>query len=407
MSAPSVLLIITQDTKEAEARFIRAELEKRGCGVVHLDASVRRTLGGAEIAPEAVARAAGSTIEAVRALGHEGKCLDVMSAGALTLAIDLFRQKGFAGVLGVGGSMGTTLATAIMRALPYGLPKMMVSTMASGFTQPFVGVKDIIMMNAVTDISGLNSINREVYRNAALGIAAMAHGYASALPASAPLVLIGTLGTTEACASRIRAALESDGCEVMIFHTSGTGGMTLDSIAAERDVAAVLDLSLIEISDLLHGGLFRTNPERSKAALARGIPTIFAPGNIDFIVAGPMDDAIARFPDRRYHVHNPALTAVRTTLAEMNAVADHVVALAEQATGSVHFFVPLQGFSHHDSPHGHMHDPSLPPLFAEHLRRAAPPAMSVNLIDSHFNDPAFADAIIAKVRSLPPIRKVA
>lgn len=397
---PKVLLIITQDTKAEEARFVRAILEAAGCAVVHLDPSIRRDLGGAEIGPEAVAQAGGLALAQVRALGHEGKCQAVMTAGAVALARRAVADQGIAGVLAVGGSMGTGLAGSVMQALPYGLPKLIVSTMASGFTAPYVGVKDIAMLASVTDIAGLNAISREVFRNAALAVAGMARGYAPAARAEQPLILMGTLGTTEKATRRIREALEADGCEVMVFHTSGAGGPTLDAIAAERDVAAVLDLSWTEMVDRLFGGLCAGGPERGKAALARGIPVIFAPGNVDFIIGGPIGQAEAAFPGTRYHIHNPALTAVRTQLPQLTRIADHIAELAGEATGPVRVFVPLGGFSSHDSPEGHLYEPDLPRPFADHLRAVLPEGVTLDVIDAHFNDPAFADAIVAATRAL-------
>lgn len=397
---PKVMLIITQDTKREEACFIRAELEGAGCEVVHLDPSVRRTIGGAEISPEQIAEAGGSTIEDVRALGHEGKCQAAMIAGAIPLACRAVAEDGIAGVLAVGGSMGTGLAGAVMQQLPYGLPKLIVSTMASGFTAPYVGLKDIAMMNAVTDIAGINSISREVYRNAAHAVAGMAKGYEPATKSDKPLILIGTLGTTEAGTRQIREQLEALGCEVMVFHTSGAGGPTMDRIAAERDVAAVLDLSWTEMVDQIFNGLAAGGPDRGKAALRRGIPVIFAPGNIDFIIGGPIDQARETYPGKRYHVHNPALTAVRTDIGDLKTIAEHIAGLVAEAKGPVKLFVPLQGFSSHDSPSGHLHDPSLPPPFAEYLKSVVPAGTDVQLLPHHFNDPEFASAIVAATRGL-------
>lgn len=397
---PKVMLIITQDTKGEEARFIRAELESAGVDVVHLDPSVRRTVGGAEISPEQIAEAGGSTIEAIRALGHEGKCQAAMVAGAIPLAVKAVAEDGIAGVLAGGGSMGTGLAGAVMQQLPYGLPKLIVSTMASGFTAPYVGLKDIAMMNAVTDIAGINSISREVYRNAAHAVAGMAKGYQPTPKSDKPLVLIGTLGTTEAGTRQIREALEAAGCEVMVFHTSGAGGPTMDSIAAERDVAAVLDLSWTEMVDQLFNGLAAGGPDRGKAALKRGIPVIFAPGNVDFIIGGPIDQAREVYPGKRYHAHNPALTAVRTDLGDLKTIAEHIAGLVGEAKGPVKVFVPLNGFSSHDSPTGHLHDPSLPPPFAEHLKKVVPEGTDVQVLPHHFNDPEFAGAIVAATRGL-------
>ena len=397
---PSVLLVITQDTKQDEARFVRQTLESAGVEVVHLDPSVRRSVGGAEISPEHVAEAAGHTIEAVRALGHEGKCQAVMIEGSIKAAHAWHAAHPVSGVLAVGGSMGTALAGALMQSLPYGLPKLIISTMASGFTAPYVGVKDIAMLNAVTDIAGINSISREVFRNGALAVAGMAKGYDPARGADRPLVLMTTLGTTEQGTRRIRQALEADGAEVMVFHSSGAGGATLDSIAAERDVALVLDLSVTEIIDHLNHGLADGGPDRGKAGMARGVPTIWAPGNADFIIAGPIEAARAQFPDTRYHQHNPQLTAVRTRLPELQALADHLSVLVADARGPVEVFTPLHGFSSHDSPTGHIQDTSLPGPFAEYLKQMMPAHVPVTAVDAHFNDAAFADAIIAAARRM-------
>ena len=397
---PRVLLIITQDTKEIEARFVRRTLEAAGVEVVHLDPSIRRTVGGAEIGPDAVTAAAGTTIEAVRALGHEGKCQGVMIEGAIKAAHAYHAEKPFSGMLAVGGSMGSALSGALMQSFPYGLPKLIVSTMASGFTAPYMGVKDIAMMNAVTDVSGINSISRDVYRNAALAVAGMAKGYDAEVLAERPLVLMTTLSTTEKTVRRIRETLEADGCEVMVFHSSGAGGLTLDAIAAERAVSLVLDLSLTEMVDHLNGGLADTGPERGKAGLRRGVPTIFAPGNADFIIAGPIDAARAQFPGKRYHEHNPQLTAVRTEMPELKALADHLVTVVAEATGPVRIFTPLGGFSNHDSPDGHIQDTSMPGPFAEYLKSVMPADVPVTAIEAHFNDAAFSDAIIGAAREL-------
>lgn len=399
-SRKNVMLIITQDTKQEEARFVREHLEGAGVNVVHLDPSVRRDMGGAEIGPDAVAAAAGSTIADILALGHEGQIHEIMIAGSIRAAHEFAAHTPIHGILSVGGSMGTALAGALMQSFPYGLPKLIVSTMASGFTKPYVGVRDIAMMNAVTDIAGINTISRDVYRNAALAIAGMAKGYDGMPGSERPLVLMTTLGTTEPTTRAIRQALESDGCEVMVFHSSGVGGPTLDAIAAERDVALVLDLSVTEIIDHMFGGLADGGPARGTVGMARGIPTIWAPGNADFIIGGPIDAARAQFPGKRYHKHNPHLTAVRTDLADLERIGDRLIAMMGEAKGPVAFFTPLGGFSSHDSAQGHLYDPGLPPPFAEHMRRSMPQNAKFHAIDAHFNDPAFAQAIIAHARSL-------
>ncbi|MBI2994219.1 MAG: Tm-1-like ATP-binding domain-containing protein [Gammaproteobacteria bacterium] len=394
---PRVLMIITLDTKQAEAGYVRRCLEDSGLEVLQLDASIRRIVPGAEIGPAQVAAAAGKTIEQVRGIGHEGKCQAVMTEGAIKCAQELHRGEGLSGVIGVGGSMGTALGTAVMRSLPFGLPKVMISTMASGMTRGYVGTKDIVMVHSVADIAGLNTVTRSVFRNGALAVAGMAREYRASEPSGKPLVAMSTLGTTDRCSVRIRKALEEKGYEVVVFHTTGTGGLAMDEIVREQNVAVVVDLSLVEIVDLLYNGLCSAGPDRCKAALEKGVPVIFAPGNIDFIIAGPIDDARARYPGKRYHIHNAALTAVRTEAPELKRIAEHLAGLIRNAKGPVAFFIPLLGFSSHDSEEGHLHDPSLPPVFAAHLKMVMPAGVPVTELPRHINDEQFADAIIEQV----------
>jgi uncharacterized protein (UPF0261 family) len=395
---PKVLMIVTLDTKEVEARFIRKCLEDSGLEVYHLDASVRRSVdAGADITPDQIAAAAGTTMPEVRALNHEAKCLEVMIKGAIPCAHALHERLGLSGILGAGGSLGTVLATAVMRTFPFGLPKVMISTLASGMTKPFVGTKDIVMVNSVCDVLGLNTVTRHVFQNGALALAGMAHGYKPSEASGKPLVVISTLSTTEKCCVAIRKAVEQRGFEVMVFHTSGNGGVTMDETVREQEVAVVVNLSLIEVSDYLVQGLFSGGPDRCKASLEKGVPTIFAPGNIDFMVAGPIEDAKTRFPGRRYHIHNAALTAVRAEAGEFKRVAEHMAGLIRNAKGPAAFFVPLHGFSEHDSERGHLHDLTLPPVFAEHLKKVIPAGVPVVEVPCHINDEPFAKKIIEQI----------
>ncbi len=401
MSKPKVLMVITLDTKAVEADYIRKILESQGVDVIHLDPSIRESSDTrAEITPEAVAAAAGKTIQEVRDLRHEGKSQAVMIEGAVKCAQKVHAEQGLAGIIGVGGSMGTALGTVVMGSFPYGLPKVMVSTMASGFTKPFIGAKDINMFNPVCDIAGLNSITRDVFRNAALATAAMAKDYSPVRVEPKPLVAMTTLSTIDKCTVRVRKQLEAKGYEVMVFHTLGTGGMAMDQIVGERDVVAVVDTSLVEVNDFLNNGLCSAGPDRAKWAIRKGVPVVFAPGNADFMVAGPIDQAKAMFPGHRYHMHNHALTAVRTEASELQALAKHMAGLihdAEKTRGPVSFFVPLKGFSNHDSPDGHLHDPSLCPVFLEALEQALPAGIVPRAFDCHINDAEFADAIVEQV----------
>jgi len=393
-------MIITNDTKHEEAEFIRKEISKQGIRVVHLDASIRGVNASpAEITPEMLADAQGMTMHDIRALNHEGKSLALMIGGAIRCALDFNEKHALAGIIGIGGAMGTSLGTAVMRSFRHGLPKVMISTLASGLTKPYVGSYDIMMVNPVCDINGLNSVNEPVYRNGALAIAAQAKAYRPLPCINRPRILITTLSTTDPCTVNVRHALEKNGFEVLVFHTLGNGGIAMEKIVRERKVKAVLDLSLIEINDYLRGGLCNAGPDRGKAALAMGVPTIFAPGNLDFFVAGAIDEAKVKFPSRRYHMHNKSLTAVRTTEEDLIEVADHLSQLVSSAKAPVSFYIPLQGFSEHDSIRGHLHEPAFPAVFANHLKSVCPDNIDINVLDCHINDPSFAKALITKLLS--------
>jgi uncharacterized protein (UPF0261 family) len=392
---PRVLMVVTMDSKATEAQFVRKCLEGAGVEVCHLDPSVRGSAAStAEITPDQIAATMGTTMSEIRALNHEAKCLAIMTEGAVKCAHELHRKTPLSGIIGIGGSLGTDLATAVMRSFPLGLPKVMVSTMASGMTRPFVGTKDIFMVPSVCDVTGLNAVTRRVFQNSALALAGMAHGYEPSPMSDKPVVAISTLGATEKCCDAIRKALEARGFEVMVFHTQGVGGVAMDEAIKEQNVTLAIHLSLIEVGDFLSQGLYSAGADRCKASLEKGIPTIFAPGNIDFIVAGPIDDAKTRYPGRRYHIHNPELTAVRAGAEEFQRIAEHMAGLIRTANGPVAFFVPLLGFSAHDSEQGHLHDLSLPPVFAEHLKKVMPAGVPVNVLPYHINDERFARNII-------------
>ncbi len=392
---PKVLMIITLDSKEMEAGFIRKCLEDSGLEVLLMDPSIRRTVdAGADITPDQIADAAGKTMPQIRSLNQEAMCLEIMIEGSIKCAQALHRKAGLCGIICAGGSLGTDLGTAVMRSFPVGLPKVMISTMASGMTRPFVGTKDIVMIPSICDIAGLNAVTRRIFENGARALAGMAHGYKPSVPLDKPLIAISTLGTTEKCCAAIRRSLEERGSEVMVFHTQGIGGVAMDEAVREQDVSLVINLSLIEVSDFLSQGLYSGGPDRCKASLQKGVPTIFVPGNIDFMVAGPLEDAKTRYPGRRYHVHNQELTAVRAEAAEFKRLAEHMAGLVKEARGPVAFFVPLLGFSAHDSEQGHLHDSSLPPIFAEHLKKTVPQRVPVTILPYHINDERFAEKII-------------
>ena len=396
------LLVATMDTKGREALYIADCIKNEGIAVKIMDAGIRGTSSApVDIAREKVAQAGGKPLADVQNIGHEGKALKIMTAGAVKCARELYNRGEIQGVIGLGGSMGTTLGTAVMRNLAIGVPKVMISTMASRDTRAFVGTKDIFMLHSVCDLTGLNRITKKILRNGALAMTGMLRHTAGRDDSiQRPLVFISTLGTTEACVQNIRRTLEEKENEVIIFHTVGAGGKAMEEMIAQEKVSALVDLSLHEIADHHFGGDYDAGPARGTAALKQGIPTILIPGNIDFLVSGPLETAGRRFPDRTYHVHNAAITVVRTEQNEIETLAKIIGESCNQAQGPWQILVPMKGLSAFDHPDGPLHDPAAPFLFVKMLEKVIKNTANLRTLPYHINDPEFAKAILEALQDL-------
>jgi uncharacterized protein (UPF0261 family) len=395
-SKPGVLLLATMDTKGKEALYLESCIKEQGISVFILDAGIKgHSPYPVSVSREEVARAGGKSLHEVQRLANEGNALEVMTTGAIRCARSLCREGKIGGIIGLGGSMGTTLSTGVMRAFPIGFPKVMISTMASRNTRPFVGTKDIMMVHSVCDLSGINRITQKVLRNAAFAIAGMARKddtlYASS---ENPLVALSTLGTTEACAAKVRESLEELGNEVVTFHTVGSGGEAMEEMIEQGEADALVDLSLHEIAGHFFGGDYDAGPDRGKAALRRGIPAVLVPGNLDFLATGPLHEAKRRFPGRRYHVHNAAITLVRTEKDEIVQLARILAGLCDAAKGPLTILIPLGGFSVFDAEEGPLYDSDAPQLFADKMKEALRTDVPLLTLPCHVNDPDFAMAIV-------------
>jgi uncharacterized protein (UPF0261 family) len=394
-SKPAALLVATMDTKGREAQFIAECLGNRGLRVVILDAGIRgESPIPVDVSRQQVAAAGGMSIEDVRGIGHEGKALAVMCAGAVEKAMSLREADQFQGVIGLGGSMGTTLGTAVMRSLPVGIPKVMISTMASRDTRAFVGTKDILMLHSVCDLVGLNRVTRRILMNGAMALAGMLQGnrLQPAEPEK-PLIFLSTLGTSEACAQILRSDLEAGGNEVVVFHTVGSGGKSMEEMLTDQPVAGLIDLSLHEMADHMFGGDYDAGPDRATVALRKGIPVVLVPGNIDFLVTGPLEKAREQFPGRPYHVHNTAITVVRTSPEEMGQLADRMLDICALARGPVAISIPTGGFSAFGSENGPLRDPDSDKAFYQRLLARLPRHVRVDHLPYDVNHPEFAKLV--------------
>ncbi len=400
----AVLLIGTLDTKGLECQYLRDWLQSMGVRTLIADAGV---LGPPPFEPEISRQTlyslAGANLPALAALGDRGQAIARAADGAARLAADLYRRGEIEGVLGVGGSAGTTIGTAAMRALPLGVPKLMVSTLASGQVQPYVGTRDVMMMYSVVDICGINRVSRKVLDNAAAAMAGMVSRSANdsgARSQDKPIVTATMFGVTTPCVEAARRILEAAGYEVLVFHATGTGGRTMEGLIHDGLVAGVLDVTTTELADELVGGILTAGRDRLTAASLRGVPQVISVGALDMVNFGPPDTVPAALQTRRFHQHNPTVTLMRTTPREMDALGQEIAQKASAATGPTAIMLPLRGVSAIDAEGKPFWWPEADQALFQSIHNWVAPAVEVIEHDLHINDPAFAWACAERLLEL-------
>lgn len=415
----NVVLVGTLDTKGVEYGWLRERLLRTGVEVITVDTGIMNEPRlPADIPREAVARAAGTELSALRAAADRGAAVTTMARGAEATLLRLHAEGRLHAVLAIGGSGGTSIATRAMRALPLGVPKVMVSSMASGDVAPYVGSADITMMYSVVDIAGINSVSGPVLANAVAAVAGMAEAYAATTvellrPARLgsgprPLIAASMAGVTTIGVDAARERLTELGYEVLVFHVSGTGGRTLETLAGQGTFAGVLDLTLSELADDLCGGILTAGPDRLSAAGRAGIPQVVSLGALDMVKFGPMESLPERVRHRRIHVHNPSITVIRTTGAECAELGRRVAAKLRAATGPTAVCVPLRGLSTLGAPGGPYHDPDADgELFSALRDGLRGSAARVHDYDTHINDPDFGRAAADRLHSMIGARAAA
>jgi uncharacterized protein (UPF0261 family) len=402
MSAPrAVHLLVTLDTKAAEADYVRRRLRECGVPVVLIDTGCIGEPGMvADLSREQVFAAAGTTLAAMRAQGDRGEAVVKASEGATRLVLEAHAAGRLAGVMSLGGGGGTSIGTAAMRALPLGVPKLMVSTLASGNTRGFVGDKDIFMLNSVVDICGINRVSRRVLDQA---VAAM-RGLASPLAEEAgtgdrPLVAASMFGVTTPCVTRAKEVLESAGYEVLVFHATGNGGQAMESLVRDGLLAGVLDITTTELADEVAGGLLSAGPDRLRAAGAHGVPQVVSVGACDMVNFFGIDTVPEKYRPRQLHRHNANVTLMRTTAEENARIGADIGAKCAAARGPTRILLPGRGVSGLDREGQAFHDPAArAALFA--AIRAQAGSVPVEELDLHINDAAFAEAAASALLDL-------
>ncbi len=397
----TVLLIGTLDTKGDEFEFLRERLSGAGVGVLLADVgTLDPPAARADLTREQVAAEAGVDVEALRAAGDRGAAIGAMAGAAAALARRLYDEGRIHGVLSAGGSGNTAIATAAMQALPVGVPKLMVSTMAAGDTTDYVGGVDVGLMPSVTDVAGLNSISARILGNAAAAMAGMVLAPEPRLEGGRPLVGATMFGVTTPCVTAAREELERRGYEVLVFHATGTGGKAMEALVEGGLLAGVLDVTTTELCDDLVGGVLSAGPERLEAAGRAGLPQVVSLGALDMVNFGARDTVPPRFEDRNLYVHNPSVTLMRTTPEECAELGRRIARKLSAATGPVSLFVPLGGVSMIDAEGQPFHDPEADAALFDALREGLD-GSSVELIelDNNVNDDAFAAALVDKLDS--------
>lgn len=395
----TILLIATFDTKEEEALYIKKKIEEHGIHVLTMDTGILSSpKGKVDIDHHHVAQEGGIPLEEAVSSGDKGKCILNMIRGTETLCKKLYEQGRFQGIIGLGGAQGTEIASAAMKTLPIGVPKLIVSTVASGRATfgPYVGTKDISLMHSVADLQGLNFLTKRILENAANAICGMVKhlGEKLMVPERIPVAL-SMLGTTTPGALRAKRILEKKGYEVVTFHQNGTGGIAMEDLIREGWFKGILDLNLHEIGDRVVGGLHGAiREDRLEAAGQLALPQVIAPGSINYAVLGPFDQLSPEWKSRKYIIHNPNLTLVRLTPQELMKIGKLVGEKLNKAKGPVHVFIPLRGFSYPDR-EGYPHwEPEGNEAFIHSLKETLSPSIPITELNAHINDPEFIDPVV-------------
>jgi uncharacterized protein (UPF0261 family) len=395
----TVVLLGTLDTKGTEYAFLRERLREHGVDVLLVDAGVHEPAVEPDIARDEVARAGGADVSALAAAGDRGAAVAAMAAGAEEIVERLHAEGRLDGILALGGSGGSSIATRAMRALPVGVPKLMVSTLASGDTRPYVGAVDVTMMYSVVDIAGINRVSARIMANAAGAIAGMVAAQVPQLEEK-PLVAATMFGVTTPSVTRARERLEELGYEVLVFHATGAGGQSMEALVRGGFLAGVLDITTTELADELVGGVLSAGPNRLEAAGEAGLPQVVSLGALDMVNFGPRETVPEKFEDRNLYVHNPTVTLMRTTPAENLELGRWIGRKLSAAKGRAALFVPLKGVSMIAVEGQPFHDAEADEALLAGLHETLDGDVEVHELDMDINDPAFATAMAERLDEL-------
>ena len=398
----TVVLLGTLDTKGREYAFLRDRLLEHGVEVLLVDAGVvGEPLAAPDVTRDEVAAAAGADAAALAAAGDRGAAVETMARGAAEVVKRLHVEGRLDAIGGLGGSGGSALVTHAMRQLPIGVPKLMVSTVASGDTSPYVGSVDVTMMYSVVDIAGVNRVSARIMANAAGALAGMAGATVPPLGDEKPIVVASMFGVTTAAVTTARERLEELGYEVLVFHQTGAGGGSMEKLLEAGFAVGSLDVTTTEFCDQVAGGVLAAVPERLESAGRAGIPQVVSLGALDMVNFGPMESVPERYRDRNLYVHNPTITLMRTTPDECREIARIIAGKLNAASGPTVLFVPLRGVSAIATDGQPFHDPEADEALFSTLREHVDASkVEVHEVDADVNDAGFALAMANRLHEL-------
>jgi uncharacterized protein (UPF0261 family) len=390
----TVVLVGALDTKGQEFALIKALIEKQGLHTLVVDFGV---LGEPVFTPDIsrgeVARAGGGDLAEFSSGEFKDIAMQTMASGLAVIIRRLYDQGKLDGILGMGGTGGTSIAAAAMRTLPVGVPKLMVSTVGGGDVSAYAGTKDITFMPSIVDVAGFNRISRAVYSNAAGAIAGMVSLEAPPPEDEKPLITASMFGNTTRCVDQARALMETNGYEVLVFHATGAGGRTMESLIADGYISASMDITTTELADAVCGGVFSAGFDRCMAASRAGIPAVLVPGCVDMANFWGIETVPEKFKGRKLYQWNPNVTLLRTNVEENIQIGELIAAAANAATAPVAVLLPLKGVSMLDSEGGDFWDPQVDEARFAAIKQNLKPGIPVVELDLNINDPEFADQV--------------
>ena len=402
----TIALIGTFDTKGEEYLYIKNKIENLGLRTLTIHAGIFEAAFSPDINHDLIAILGEESISKLQEKKDRGHAMEVMSKGLCALVPKLYEEKLFDAVLALGGTGGTSLVTPCMRLLPLGVPKIMVSTMASGDVSRYVGTSDILMMPSIVDVAGINRISSQVFTHAVYAIVGMVEHENTDIPVKKPLIVATMYGVTTPCVMKAKEYLEQKGYEVIIFHASGTGGKMMESLINSGIVDGVLDLTTTEWIDEIGGGIMAAGQERLDAAALNGIPQVVSVGAADMITFGERDSLPEKYEGRVVYMHNPAITVVKSNVEENVAFGIKVGEKLNQCKNNAALLLPLRGISMNDKAGSKYYGPKEDQALFITLKKVINnPLVEIIDVDAHINDETFAIFAAKKLITLMETKK--